>query len=763
MISKPPMPSQAAGVHPPLAWPLALVHDNRGAVCGFLMPNVAQTWSLDRVFFPEHRARLQTSNNQPLGWHHLHEIARNLAAIVAACHDEGYVVGDLNNNNVRVYPDGHVCLIDTDSFQVIDDSRTPRVIYHCGVTFPEYTPPELLRRDLSTLERNPASDLYVLAILIYKLLQDGVHPFTAKTNENPPPDPSAIMQRGLFPYAPNAKGQTVPAPPGVPPFARLHPRLRTLFIETFTEGLTAYDRRPSARRWERALTGARNDLHKCARGHYFVAVENLPCLQMVSTKRETGYCGSTESKKSSHPLRIKEVDPVTGPTRGKTGSQASLKGTAHKAGRNAAKQPSSALPPTPPSPAGPPPPPPPSSSLQSSVSGGKRTRAYAAGAVVVVLLVLVIVGQFNGGAPRESTVVASRLQSPTTIPRKPTPRPSKAISTVPSQRPKPEATKKSSPTQSAPTTEDANENEQSDGVDATVALSQSGNKALLAVLSLVRHSDSIFYSSQTADGWNLTIAIPANGTQFSLQQNAPIDPAPALSHRGDRLAYLTKEQNGYVVHVLDLRSGSTGLLPLPAQIGVPSNLSWQSPDTSLLVTSTLGDEPRIHRLDVNSGDIKGFLDPWSANPSVSRNGEMVYVVPFENNPDDLGIVAADSGGNANGRPFVLYAVSNEDFPSVDPSGRLVAYSISEGEEEMHTLGISRHSDDDSFISVPIQDSFLSSTPVRTAWLDSDRIAIGICNESSCEIIVYSLSGPTRPPGLTITETTSLGNIVYRSS
>ncbi len=260
MISSPPSAPSTGSQRPVLAWPQALVHDKSGSVSGFVMPLVEPTWSINRLFFPEQRAKLRTAANTQIGWHNLHEIARNLALIVSSCHKSGYVVGDLNNHNVRVYPDGQVCLIDTDSFQVVDASQHPPAVHHCEVVFPDYTPPELLGRNLSTFDRTPASDSYAISILVFMLLQDGMHPFAAHTDTDPPLDPSKVMQARGFPYLVNRNNRSIRAYTDAPSFGRLHPRLRDLFVQTFTTGLDEPLHRPSANDWQQSLGVARASL-----------------------------------------------------------------------------------------------------------------------------------------------------------------------------------------------------------------------------------------------------------------------------------------------------------------------------------------------------------------------------------------------------------------------------------------------------------------------------------------------------------------------
>ncbi|TXG81585.1 MAG: hypothetical protein E6R14_07575 [Thermomicrobiales bacterium] len=139
---------------------------------------------------------------------------------------------------------------------------------------------------------------------------------------------------------------------------------------------------------------------------------------------------------------------------------------------------------------------------------------------------------------------------------------------------------------------------------------------------------------------------------------------------------------------------------------------------------------------------------------------MVYVVPVANNPDNLGIVFADENGKAKGN-FVSKAMSNENYPSLDPTAQFVTYTINVGEQPSYALGLSRRNKDDSFDLVSISATLLSDTPIRTAWIDPDKIVAGVCDGESCNIFVYSDSWLKPNPLVKINNATALGNIVYR--
>lgn len=750
MIARPPVAPVAGGHQPVLAWPLALVYDRNRAVRGFLMPLVEATWSIDNLFFPARRDKLQTAVSARIGWHHLHVIARNLALIVNDCHQSGYVIGDLNNQNVRVYADGKVCLIDTDSFQVVDKSQNPPMVHHCEVVFLDYAAPELFGQDLSTFDRTPASDCHSLATLVFMLLQNGFHPFAAKTTADPPLDSAQVMQLRAFPYDANRINQSIAPYPDAPTFGRLHPRLRDHFLRTFTIGLDEPNRRTTANEWQQSLGIAKASLQRCARGHYYVGQPNAKCLQVVPVQGG-GYCGSTELSKSSSPLPFQSIDAISGkvvaPSARQTasGPLIDLKTPAQ---------------PSPSQPAPPPPPTPPSSQVKSS-RGDKFWPYLVVGAVALLLLIAYLVRP-EDEPNRDSTVVASDYRTATARPARPIPTRTSigAPSAIQADSPTSEATRVPPPKPTAPSTHEPNRGGPTKVSDATTVSSLPESASLQEILSQANHSNTIIYSSQSETGWELSLFFLGSNDPFPLQSEIALDPSPAMSPDGEQLAYLADSPSGFVVRVLNMISGVTNEITLPQSIGRPSNLAWKGPDNSVLVTATSIDEPQVSRVDLDSGETTPFLDPWSANPSVSQTGEMVYVVPVANNPDNLGIVFADENGKAKGN-FVSKAMSNENYPSLDPTAQFVTYTINVGEQPSYALGLSRRNKDDSFDLVSISATLLSDTPIRTAWIDPDKIVAGVCDGESCNIFVYSDSWLKPNPLVKINNATALGNIVYR--
>ncbi len=256
MQAHPPRDPSADTEHPSIAWPLGLVFDSGGTPVGFLMPRFPGGAFRPLLEFYNPQARLDHAPG--FTWAYLLRTAANLAAVVAALHAQGTVVGDLNESNLLVNRSALVTLIDCDSMQVTAPDGT---VFRCPVGKPEYTPPELQGVDFSRVDRVPAHDLFGLAVLVSLLLLEGVHPFQGVwQGAGEPPTLEANIAAGRCPYvgAPDLR-----PPPYALPFTILPPAVQDLLRRCFGPGAFDPAVRPSAEEWKTTLAAAAADLVTC--------------------------------------------------------------------------------------------------------------------------------------------------------------------------------------------------------------------------------------------------------------------------------------------------------------------------------------------------------------------------------------------------------------------------------------------------------------------------------------------------------------------
>ena len=258
IIAQPWPTAIAEASHHTIALPLDLLvtNDKKAKVVGFLMWRATGMFPIHKFYTPQSRRIVCPA----FTYRYLHRVAWNVAAVVDAAHQRGYVIGDVNESGVLVGNTALVTWVDADSFQV-RDSRTGRV-YRCGVGKADFTPPELQGKDFNTIDRTEAHDNFGLGVMTFRLLMEGTHPFDGKyEGVGDPPSLESRIAAGHFPHG-HKKVPWSPKP-GAPPFAIMHPSLQQLFIRTFEQGHQNPNTRTDPKTWLKALQEAEAALVVC--------------------------------------------------------------------------------------------------------------------------------------------------------------------------------------------------------------------------------------------------------------------------------------------------------------------------------------------------------------------------------------------------------------------------------------------------------------------------------------------------------------------
>ena len=177
MVDNPPTMPERDG-HVSIAWPLDTLHSALPAspsnTVGFLMRRISSMQEVSQCYNPAARKR----NFPHYTYRHLCAVAINIATAVDAVHGRNYVIGDINESNILINDSGLMTLIDTDSFQVIDQSDG--TIYRSPVGKPEYTPPDLQGHSFDAVDRSQYHDRFGLGVIIFQLLMEGRHPYAGR-------------------------------------------------------------------------------------------------------------------------------------------------------------------------------------------------------------------------------------------------------------------------------------------------------------------------------------------------------------------------------------------------------------------------------------------------------------------------------------------------------------------------------------------------------------------------------------------------------
>jgi DNA-binding helix-hairpin-helix protein with protein kinase domain len=243
------------------AWPTATLHDTPGGpLVGFLMPHFRNYSPIHMLYSPAHRRTHFPSAD----WAFLIHAAKNCCSAFDAIHEQGHVIGDVNQSNVLISDQGLVGLIDCDSFQVTASDT----VYRCEVGVAQYTPSELQGQSFRAVIRTSNHDRFGLAVLIFHLLFMGRHPFAGRFLGSAEMPLERAIEEFRFVYS-EADPATQMAPP---PFALLLATvgaLGPLFERAFDRGAERPNGRPSAAEWHTALNDFQAHLGTCPRepGH----------------------------------------------------------------------------------------------------------------------------------------------------------------------------------------------------------------------------------------------------------------------------------------------------------------------------------------------------------------------------------------------------------------------------------------------------------------------------------------------------------------
>ncbi len=298
MIAHPLQDPNAHQSHISFAFPQSLVKDRQGNSVGFLMPEIKDGVELIDLYSPTVRKRKKLKIN----WYFLHTVACNLASLIAAVHQKGYVIGDLKPQNILVSDRALPSIIDTDSFQV----RHPHTqkLYPCPVGTDGYTPPELIGKDFTLIEQDPHHDNFRLAVLIYQLLFS-YHPFGLGDwrGGGDKPERNELIERGIWLESSRElrRNQTLAQQsistrvqnsidkllnrksshrllahtPLTIPLNIIHPEVQNCFLKCFNDGHNDPKLRPTAKDWYQALDVARNNLQTCSKTSTHVYLNSL--------------------------------------------------------------------------------------------------------------------------------------------------------------------------------------------------------------------------------------------------------------------------------------------------------------------------------------------------------------------------------------------------------------------------------------------------------------------------------------------------------
>jgi len=246
------------------SWPLDLLYNN-GNFIGYIMHSFKGFSNLLDVYNHDKR------NGIP--WTYFVHLALNLSKAVYNIHEINQIIGDLNPKNIMVSNTGQIIIVDTDSFHIRDHKTG--LIYRCGVGFPQCVAPEIQGWQFRTAPLptfTEYTDRFSLAVLIFKILMNGAHPFAVKLKGEGSAskvDPVLNIKNCKCAYFRETKSIEVDIPPYSPSLRCLPNDIIQLFGRAFVMSHFNPIYRPSAEEWCNSLEKLRNELVKCEYNHYY--------------------------------------------------------------------------------------------------------------------------------------------------------------------------------------------------------------------------------------------------------------------------------------------------------------------------------------------------------------------------------------------------------------------------------------------------------------------------------------------------------------
>ncbi len=235
-----------------LAWPEAILDDEKGFCVGYMMPliDMESAVSLDHLMQKAIRQRLKLSEK------YAYRIfaAYNVASMITALHKCGHYVIDLKPSNLYVYKENMlVAVVDCDGFSIQGESRR----YPAEFVSEEYIYPEGMNKTCE--EMGEDQDRFALAVIIFKLLNNGIHPFSGIPKNNSQNMLTIQTRIEQYHYAYGLWPDKYQTPH---PYS-LHEYFNKETLELFERAFTKSGIRPTAYEWQEHLWKLMHGLKQC--------------------------------------------------------------------------------------------------------------------------------------------------------------------------------------------------------------------------------------------------------------------------------------------------------------------------------------------------------------------------------------------------------------------------------------------------------------------------------------------------------------------
>ena len=244
------------------AWVRHLIVGEHDELIGYAMPELDfdRSLSLNPFMYPREAAKL-TAYQQSLNYRV--QLCANISALMADLHGHGHAFIDFKEANMRLMPEPStgmdddykgfiVGFIDCDSYRITGSDGS---VYPSPVISPEMTSPEYHEhKDIGLLDEK--HDRFVLAIELFKILNNGIHPFyfipvSDRLKNATHRNTDQFIKERLYAYGLQPQPEIAPLKNSI--HVCWDDQTRALFDKAFLS--THPTDRPSAAEWENHLRG----------------------------------------------------------------------------------------------------------------------------------------------------------------------------------------------------------------------------------------------------------------------------------------------------------------------------------------------------------------------------------------------------------------------------------------------------------------------------------------------------------------------------
>ncbi len=283
-----------------LAWPQAILEDDNGYCVGYIMPLIR----MDRAVSLDHLMQKAIRKKLHLPEKYACRIfaAYNVASMVTSLHKCGHYIVDLKPSNVSVYKDTMlVAMVDCDGFSIKGEKNR----YPAEFVSEEYIYPEGMK--LGCDEMGEEQDKFALAVMIFKLLNNGIHPYSGVPRKQE--DMLTIQNRiEQYHYAYGLWPDTYQAPH---PYS-IHEYFDKATLEMFERAFSKGGQRPSAYEWQEHLWKLMHNLKFCKKDNNHVYFTSKGCgLCMVEEKFIVDMKDKQRQKETPQMIRGLEVSALS--------------------------------------------------------------------------------------------------------------------------------------------------------------------------------------------------------------------------------------------------------------------------------------------------------------------------------------------------------------------------------------------------------------------------------------------------------------------